>query len=1259
MTNPFLSLIDEPKDNDNPFLDLIDEKESPKRTGVSNLVRGAMQGLGTAGTSTIGAIGTLTGSGRLRDWADRSEAEMREFYDPQGRAGRAGEIGGRVLGEIGTGIVGGSLGVKAATKASGRVARALEGASRTRRAGATMLANAPIDVVQGAKEDEGFFLPGRVGAIAENVGITGVAGALLPAMRGARSAEVRDPMKALPPGQYEMGPATVTSRTVPETDPRRLLGSRSQGIVPAQGDLLPSTTSPISIGPMQGPAIPMRGEVEPSTIAKILEDAAARVPRPEGIEVVSGLRARTRQRQAKNMRSVRQSQAEIDADLTSRRALPTEDVEASRALEIAAANRPRESGLILRQGAVNPQLLGTMGGAALGGTVGGATSPEGEDAFGRVGRVVAGAAVGAGVGRAALRPRGGSRSVDDPVLATINIGERGAKRPTWLTGGERFYTDFFSETFPLVKAAEEAAGKVGRTRMEGAIAQLHGYQRAAHQYLRDTVGDAISGSKDAQNDVRKLLVARRDLDIRRRGGAPKTAASEAELEAAIASASTNPQAVATADAINAMHRDLLKKRLDAGLLTPEAYQKILDSDDFYTPFVREYGEEAMARGAGGGKLNVKTSGVARMDRTRESIENTADPLEVAIGAAQRTYRDIAKQRVQNILTEFADAGKVPFIKRVSEKTANNAMTFQQMVKGKPVTYEVTDREVFDLLTGVDAQTTNIAMQMAQAFTRFGRAAITLMPDWAVANVIRDIGQSAPQRLDTRAAIREAGIGAGLGGGLGAATADEDENLAGAFLRGAGLGAGAGALAKPMYRTLRAMGDVAGNTEAYKDFLRAGASTEGFSVRTPKDAREALRLLERSGVSLSDVVSPKRWVDALEWIGSVGEQASRLVAFQAAKGQGATNAGAAFAAQDVSLRFRNVGRATKDIASLTKFWNAKVQGWDKLNRMVRNPKTAGLAATMITAPTVSLWFANKDNPEYWNRPAWERNLFWLVPKGDGKEFWRIPKPFEFGYIFASLPERMLDFMAQKGMIGSAAGDVAEPGAMLKRAAQDMAASSFEGTIPIPDVLSTGFQMAQGRDWFRQRNIVSNPRLPTAMQIGDRTSAVARQAGKLGLSPEMVDFAIQDVAGSAGRFATEQTDALARRAGIAAPSAAIDAPRTPFIPARFQTRQYQMTDRESSARDRLRGLDEVWAGYQETIRTGGDVDRYVRDNRKALESREALNSARIALDRLSGERRKVLRNPTIPDERKREIIGEMRDSADEVARVVQSYRAGRRN
>lgn len=1339
---------------------------TPERTVFSNLARGAMQGLGTAGTSTVGAIGTLTGSGRLRDWADRSEAEMREFYDPQGTAGRVGEIGGRVLGEIGAGVVGGTAGVKMATRASSRVARALEGASRTRRAGATMLANAPIDVVQGAKEDEGLLLPGRAGAIAENVGITGLAGALLPAARSARSAEVLDPpaQRQLPAGQYEMGPATVTSRDVPETDPRRMLPSRSQGIVPDQRELA-------------GPAIPLTASADELTLdaARANDDDIARYRESRNRGVVLSRAGNTARRPTSIQRAMEAAERDAisAADVRSGvaaskfppslRKLSDDDLRAT-ALDlqerlertIGEANILNESEAINfteafgtspigykgakrlsgtaedarrlrdfseeqigrldelgltpadirtwkdaqrrlptlesqfarltaemdkrglsfvddatefpfganRIGAINPQLLGTAGGAAAGAVVGGATSPDGEDAFGRIGRALTGAAVGAGVGRVATRsrpatPRGAGATPVERVRATINTGVREANgNPAWLTPQERAYTDLISETFPLVKAARAAAGQAGADRMQGVIAQMHGHQRAAHLYLEDTIGEAIQGSKEVQDDVRVLLKARRDLDIRRRGGAAKSAASEQDLADAVATLSQNPRVVQSADAVTAMHRDLLTKRYEAGLLTEDAYRAILDSEDFYTPFVREFAEEAMARGASGGRLSVRTSGVSRMDRTAEGIANTADPLEVAVAAAQRTYRDVAKQRIQNVLTEFADADALPFIKRVTGDVPPNAMTYTQIVNGKPVKYQVTDREVFDLLTGIDAPTTNIVMKMAQAYTRFGRAAITMMPDFAIANVIRDMGQTGPQRMDVARGFRDAAVGAGVGGVAGAIT-DGDDNITGAFLRGAGLGAGAGAFARPMARTLKAMGEVAGNSEAYKDYIRAGGSTEGFNVRTPKDAQEALRQLERSGVSLSDVVSPKRWVDALNWIGSVGEQSPRLAAFKEARGSGLEAAQSAFLAQDRSLRFRNVGRSTKDVASVTKFWNAKVQGWDKLARMVRDPKTAGLAATMITAPTVSLWYANKDNPEYWNRPGWERNLFWLVPKSDGEGFYRIPKPFEFGYLFASLPERVLDFMAQRGTIPSAAGDTAEPGQELGRSVRDMAGATMEGTLPIPDALSTGLQLMDGRDWFRQRNIVSRPNLPTEMQVGDRTSAVARQAGRVGLSPEKVDFAIQDATGSAGRVALRATDAVARQVGADAPSTVADAPRNPLVPSRFQTRQYQMTDRESAARDRLRALDQTWAGYQETLK-GGDpqaVERYERTNRRALETRAALDGARIQLDRISDQRRVVLRNPTIAPERKREIIEEMREAADNVARSIQSYRAGR--
>lgn len=214
MTNPYLDLIDEKEEERNPYLDLADEDE---RSGLNNLARGVMQGLGTAGTSTVGAIGTLTGSEGLQNWARRSEEEMRGFYDPQGTAGNIGRGVGRVAGELGAGIVGGGLGVKAATKASPALARALAGAGRLKRGAATALANAPIDIVQGAKEEEGLVLPGRLGSIVESVGLTGAAGALLPAARSAKAASVADDVP--PPATGFPERTTELSETV--TDPAR------------------------------------------------------------------------------------------------------------------------------------------------------------------------------------------------------------------------------------------------------------------------------------------------------------------------------------------------------------------------------------------------------------------------------------------------------------------------------------------------------------------------------------------------------------------------------------------------------------------------------------------------------------------------------------------------------------------------------------------------------------------------------------------------------------------------------------------------------------------------------------------------------------------------------------------------------------------------------------------------------------------------------------------------------------------------------
>lgn len=1261
MNNPYLRFLpDKQEEETNPYLRFVPQATeggppSSPRSAASNITRGLMQGLGEAGTSTIGAIGTLTGSERLKGFAERSEEEMRAFYDaPESDRLLTPRNIGRGLGEVALGVVGGSAGVKAATRLSPRLAQALAGASRVQRGLATAAANAPIDIVQGAKSDDGIFLPGRLGSIVENVGLTGVAGALLPAARAARQAEV-PPVRQLPAGQYEMGP--LTTRLEPETNPARLLPSQVE--------------RPVSVGPVQGPAIPTRGQLEADDIARRLAEAASRAPAPAGgIEIVRG-GGRTRQQQAAYLRSIQETEDEIARDLTRRRALPSEDTAVSRALEAAVETGRRmrgPEGLIARPGVIAPELLSQGGGAVLGAGAGLASSPEGEDAFGVAGRVLGGAAAGAGAGRLALRAatRGGRRPSLDPdtpegrVMGTINTGERGIKTPLREQAQafkDRLYTDYISETDPLVRAARAAGGEAGERRMQGAIAQLHGHQRAAQQYLDDMVGAPLRAARDREDAVRALLKARRDLDIRTRGGAAKSAADIQDLQAAVQRLSQDPAVMQAADAINAMHRDLLDKRYAAGLLTDDAYQAIRQSEDFYTPFVREYADAVAASGAGGGRLNVRTSGVKRMDRTTESIANTADPLEVAMTAAERTYRDVAKQRIQNFVVEMAEAGQLPPVRRVTGTPSRDARTFEQIVDGKRVQYEVTDPDLYDVIAGVDNDTAGTIQRLMRAYTSIGRTAITMLPDFAIANVVRDIGQAAPQTLDVARSLRETGAGAAAGAVLGGAAVDEDESALVGMLQGAGFGAGVGGFASPVARTLKAVSEVATNAENYKAFLRTGGSTEGFNVRTPKDARAALEALQRSGVELSDVINPKRWVDALQWIGSVGEQATRLAKYEEAIAAGRSVPEAAYLAQDVSLRFRNIGRSTKGIASITKFWNAKVQGWDKLQRMVRDPKTAGLATAMVTAPTVALWSVNKDNPEYWERPQWERNMFWLVPKGgDTGGFWRIPKPFEFGYLFASLPERMLDFAAQRGDIASAAGVVAEPTRELGRATRNMALSTMEGAFPVPDLLSTGLQLAQGRDWFRNQPIVTRPSLPAPMQVNEQTSAIARQAGRLGASPEMVDFALNEALGSSGRVASRAVDAVARRVGADAPDPVAQGPTTFGVPQRFQTKQYAMTDREAGARDRLRALDRVWAGYDNAVKSDDPaaIERYIRDNRRELEARAALDGARTALEQATTRRRQIIRNPVLTPDQRRELLDGVRAQADEAAEFIQSFK-----
>ena len=112
-------------------------------------------------------------------------------------------------------------------------------------------------------------------------------------------------------------------------------------------------------------------------------------------------------------------------------------------------------------------------------------------------------------------------------------------------------------------------------------------------------------------------------------------------------------------------------------------------------------------------------------------------------------------------------------------------------------------------------------------------------------------------------------------------------------------------------------------------------------------------------------------------------------------------------QDATINFTRSGNSGKLINQFIPFFNAGIQGQSKLWRAFKSdPKGfTAKAVAFMTIPTLLLWYRNRDKDWYRKLDVHDRAAWWFFELGG--DVYRIPKPFEFGYIFASLPEAVAD------------------------------------------------------------------------------------------------------------------------------------------------------------------------------------------------------------------------------------------------------------
>jgi hypothetical protein len=549
------------------------------------------------------------------------------------------------------------------------------------------------------------------------------------------------------------------------------------------------------------------------------------------------------------------------------------------------------------------------------------------------------------------------------------------------------------------------------------------------------------------------------------------------------------------------------------------------------------------------------------------------------------------------------------------------------------------------------------MKALSAFKTTLRTGVTAHPGFLVSNAARDFVHSLVQYP---LPVREALTGTAIGAATGAARADEGERGAGA-LRGAVAGGLVGTATPHALRVLTAMHGIIGRSPDYAAWMREGGA--GFSefYAKPKEARKLIRQLQQSRtVKMIDV---RNWPDAYFYIGKVIEEAPRVARAQYVRAQGASWAEAAFESGDISLNFTRIGRHTKEISSAKAFFNATVQGWDKLARMLKNKRTYPIAAATLMAPSIALWTVNKDDPEYWKQPEWLKNTTWLIPLPEavrerhGYTFLAIPKPFELGYIFASLPERILDwtYSNRDGSKGFGRPDsVAElpdwirskdsrelpfvgEGSLTSRAGN--AAATALGAV-MPTALTPIVENVANYDTFMKRPVVSraieSPEIPE-LEYDDRTTSLAKIAGEqTGYSPAKIDNTLREWFGTSGKEISEQVgDRAARAAGL--DERPLPLRRMP-VAGRFFTPSEASSEQESRFWDRWKRAESAYRGARRLEREG-DVARlrsFVTEHERELLEYDELKGAHKDLIELRAARKEITRSTEYSKDEKRRML-----------------------
>lgn len=516
---------------------------------------------------------------------------------------------------------------------------------------------------------------------------------------------------------------------------------------------------------------------------------------------------------------------------------------------------------------------------------------------------------------------------------------------------------------------------------------------------------------------------------------------------------------AAADIFYKVNDNVISIMEDAEVFSHDLAKTLRTKYRKYCPLLRDFSDTAAAdsfigglteggRGIGNVSVPLKRINIEGSERgVLNPLETILKSYAVMLNRAERNK--VALMAVENSRT--ADLHEL--IQEVPGTTADpKNCVFTVLINGKKKAYKTT-QDLYGPIVGYNLPAANLAFGVARTVARMLRTGATMSPSFILRNVLRDT------------------VFAGISSKNG-------------FIPLVDTIRGAIALAKDP--AMRAEFEAAGVTEYnfYSSQKSRIKSLDAMAGETPASAWEIMKAV----------------FSRLEATSDFFESSTRMGEYMKARQKGLSMEEAARAAREVTLDFSRSGRVGEQVNQVVPFFNACLQGGDKMVRLFREDfvGTSLKVFKYIVLPSLLIMAMNWDEDWYKDLDPDIKNNYWCL----GRNI-RIPKPQEAGVLFGSGIEALFQQAADKD----------------KDAVSNFLKAFSSNMIPsvLPTLILPLIEWSANYSFFKGRPLVGNKysRLPDELQYNDYTSELSKGIGSaLKVSPMKIDNLVRGYTGTMG-------------------------------------------------------------------------------------------------------------------------------------------------